>query len=524
MIKNKVSHAKKKRSLKKFLIGTVLLTWTILTSTVASGEELSQYGLADEKIQKIDRLVRDEMKRNHAPGLALSIVMNNKTVYQKSYGFANLEKKIPVTDDTLFEIGSNTKAFTAIAVMQLSDKGLIDLTDPVQKYIPWLKMKYSGQIANITIEQLLHHTSGIPFESIGDIPVSSDNKSLEITVRKLTNHELKFAPGEVFEYATINYAILGLIIQTVSGQSYEDYMKEYILNPLELDNTYFFIDKTKKHLKAQGYKFGFNKPMAFDPPYYRGNAPSSNMVSNLHDMDHWLKIQLETDNSQPLYKFIKESQNSPKLSKDLQYGMGWNIAGNGAVLFHNGSTPSFSSFIVLHPEERLGIVVLSNSLSTFTDPLGKVIDAIIHGGFPEQAPMIENDYYVGLDKTYSMVTYIVSPIAMLVLFLLARMLYRMATKQRFFSGFNSRFYISTAILFFYISAFSLLFYSLPDLLFRKLPWRFVIVWAPYSIYAALILIYSLINLSFVYFWLRYIFKVKRKLNEISSVSSWEDRI
>ncbi|MDM5223042.1 serine hydrolase domain-containing protein [Peribacillus sp. NJ11] len=128
---------------------------------------------SSEKIQKIDKFVEKQRSISKIPGLSLVIVEKRKTVYQKGFGYADVKAKTPVTSNTLFEIGSTTKAFTGLAILQLEKEGLLKRSDDVRKYIPWLELKYNGEPQTITLNQLLHHTSGIATNSITQIPESN---------------------------------------------------------------------------------------------------------------------------------------------------------------------------------------------------------------------------------------------------------------------------------------------------------------------------------------------------------------
>src|SRR5688572_2531437 len=185
-----------------------------------------------------DRRIGELMSKGDIPGLSLVIVKGDQTMV-KGFGYADLQTNTKVTPQTFFEIGSCTKAFTALAALKLQKEGLLNLNDPVTKYLPWLQMRYKDREFPITLDQFLHHTSGVPFKSISHIPADTSSRALENTVRTLVGQELAHVPGTVYEYATINYDVIGLVIDKVSGMSYERYMVENIFQPLGLKNTFF---------------------------------------------------------------------------------------------------------------------------------------------------------------------------------------------------------------------------------------------------------------------------------------------
>ena len=184
--------------------------------------------------QHLDQLIVENMQLGDIPGLSVLVIEAGEVTYQKGFGQADQAAGIPVTSNTLFELGSNSKAFTGLAIQLLAQRGDIHLDDPVTQYIPWLQPTYQGQPQTITLADILYHTSGVPFTSINHIPITDDPDSIEQTVQTLLDQALNRQPGGQFEYATINYDILGLVIETVTGRSYEEFIQTDILIPLNL--------------------------------------------------------------------------------------------------------------------------------------------------------------------------------------------------------------------------------------------------------------------------------------------------
>ncbi|MCP5052568.1 MAG: beta-lactamase family protein, partial [bacterium] len=164
-------------------------------------------------IDEIKETVQKLMKEGDIPGLSLVILRPDRPDFIEGFGYANLEKKTPVTLDTLFEIRSCSKSFTGLAALKLEAEGLLNLDNPVSKYLPWFYVTYEGKKVEITVRQTLHHTNGIPFNSIQRIPMGDDENALEQTVRNIVGIELDELPGKQYQYATVNYDIVGLIIQ-----------------------------------------------------------------------------------------------------------------------------------------------------------------------------------------------------------------------------------------------------------------------------------------------------------------------
>ena len=193
----------------------------------------AQDKLPENLSQQVDEKVLSYMDDGDIPGLSLVIIKDGKQ-YIKTYGYSDVEKEEKVTDNTIFEIGSCSKAFTALTVMHLVEQGKLDLKANVSDYLPWFKVYYKDKLEKITVEQVLHHTTGIPWNTISLIPESTSEDALEQTVKKVVGVELSEKPGEVHEYATIHYDILALIVQEITKIPFETYMQDNIIAPLGL--------------------------------------------------------------------------------------------------------------------------------------------------------------------------------------------------------------------------------------------------------------------------------------------------
>ena len=208
----------------------MIISLVCLASLFSAQAEARQ---ADTDFSAVDAYVESQMKDLHIPGMALGIVQGDQVAYVHGYGEAGPGKRL-VTPQTPFMIGSVSKSFTALAVMQLVEAGKIDLDAPVQTYLPWFRVADAGASAQITVRHLLNQNSGLSRESGLEEETASDlsDEAIESGVRRLADDELSRAPGTTFEYSNVNFNILGLIVQTLSGQSYESYIQEHVFDPL----------------------------------------------------------------------------------------------------------------------------------------------------------------------------------------------------------------------------------------------------------------------------------------------------
>ena len=200
-----------------------------------------------------------------------------------------------VTPLTPFIIGSMSKSFTSLAVMQLVEAGTVELDTPVQRYLPWFRVADPTASVRITVRQLLNQTSGIPANSEHELKegfLSTGNETLEQYVRSLKTFVLDRPVGASFEYANTNYSVLGLIVQTVSGQSYETYMQQHIFALLQMSHSFASKQDARRDGLAQGYQLWFGFPVPTALPYLRDLLPAGYLISTAEDMAHYLIAQM----------------------------------------------------------------------------------------------------------------------------------------------------------------------------------------------------------------------------------------
>src|SRR5687767_287883 len=204
----------------------------------------SQPQATDPEFATIDAYIAARMKDLRIPGVAVGIVRNDQIVYLKGFGIADPSGR-PVTPQTSFRLASVSKTITALAIMQLVEAGKIELDAPVQRYLPWFRVAVEAgsapeESSAITVRHLLYHTSGIPQSAGNDNFYNGDSSdtALEANVRQLAKVALNRPVGTTYQYANLNYDALGLIVQTVSGQTYEAYIQENVFAPLEMDESF----------------------------------------------------------------------------------------------------------------------------------------------------------------------------------------------------------------------------------------------------------------------------------------------
>ena len=327
--------------------------------------------------EEVDAYIRAKMEELDIPGAALVIVQGDQIVHLIGFGVADGSGR-PVTPQTPFFTGSSGKSITALAIMQLVEAGKIKLDAPVHTYLPWFQVADVEASEIITVRQLLNMTSGIPI-SIGQEQLAITDLSdsaIENNVRALAEVELIAPPGEQFEYSNANYVTLGMIIQAVTGQSYETYIKENVYQPLDMQNSFTSKTEAQQAGLAVGYQKWFGMPVASpNLPFSRGSLPAGQLILSAEDFGHYLIAQLNEGN----YRGV--SVLSPEGIADLHrpsvqmpnstdfYALGWEAQHfqDVKVIRHNGQVPGYTTDMFLVPRENIAVAIMIN---TFNPMLG----------------------------------------------------------------------------------------------------------------------------------------------------------
>jgi putative ATP-binding cassette transporter len=359
-------------------------------------------------LKEIETRIRSIMTEGKIPGAGIVLIKGGEPLLVKGYGTTDIRSQTAVTADTLFELGSCSKSFTALAMLQLAREGWVKLDDPVSKYFPWFQAFYRGKPYPVTINQLLHHIGGIPDRTFTKIPRGNRADALEEVVRDISPVELLQVPGRKFQYANTNYDIAGAIIEKASGMRFEDYMAKHVFTPLGMTQTSVGVEM-KPAAMATGHKIAFSRPRAFASPVWRGNWPAGYVVSNSRDMTRWLQVQLGLVETS-MESLITRSHTPDPLVQDRYspylYSMGWfTQTGVEEKFWHSGLNPNFTAYVAFKPKSKLAVAVLANSNSSGTVFLGNRLLQLLEGVPPEK----KGDEYIyqgGLDSIFSVVAYV----------------------------------------------------------------------------------------------------------------------
>lgn len=308
---------------------------------------------------KTERIIQSEFRDKNGPGAVFMVAKNGKPIYQKAFGKANLELDVNLSPENVFQLGSMTKQFTAIAVLMLEAQGKLATQDPISKYIPDYP---SGD--QITIHHLLTHTSGI--KDFTKMKTLSEIAQKEMTPKMMVdffkNEQPDFAPGEKFEYNNSGYVVLGYLIELIAGISYEDFIKHHIFEKAGMNHSYYASDRKIIDKRAYGYhkkEYGYvNKTIiSFSIPFSSGA-----LMSTSADMLKWqnaLNSNLLLNAEETKKAFTTYKLNN---GEAFTYGYGWHLREiNGiAVREHGGSIFGFKTMGVYIPSKDIYVIGFSN--------------------------------------------------------------------------------------------------------------------------------------------------------------------
>ncbi|WP_126493692.1 serine hydrolase domain-containing protein [Staphylococcus caprae] len=453
----------------------VLLMSGILTKHYTAHSK-TETMLTHHSQKQIDSIVHSAMRNGKIPGVSVLIIKDNKIFLNKGYGYANVSQKTKVTPRTRFEIASNTKAFTGYSVLQLAKEGKLNLNDKVSKYVPGFYMNYDDEKKDITIKQLLGHTSGIPSDITEEDHYSEDYNSIKNIVDYAKGKELNEAPGDAFEYSNMNYDILGLIVQNVSHQSYQSYIKEHILSPLNMKDTTFKTTSKKGKNEASGYELISGDTEKTTPEFNIGDTPSAFMMSSTKDLENWIKMQLEP--SDKTRSIVEQSHQAISKSEGIAdangYGEGWFINSNDHTIYHTGTLDNFSSEILLNPKKSYGIVVLANMNSSHVTNLTDNLNSQI----------LNNDHYTTIEQkidqsaNFNHTITILSCIGTFIFLILSLSRLNKLKLKRIVYDKRKIAFISFLLLLTLFVLFSIAIYLLPLFILGNASWTFVLSWLP----------------------------------------------
>ena len=318
------------------------------------------------RLATIERVVEERRKAFKIPGVSLVIVKGDDIIYLKGLGLGDVEHNIPANADTLFEIGSTTKAFTAMAAMISVDEGKLSLADSPRKYLPYFRLQDSDADSKVTIRDLLSHRTGLKAYD-DEVWIKNEKLSREEVIRAVMLKKPVAKLGEKFQYNNVMYTAAGECVAKAQNSTWERVIASRILVPLGMNASAPSLNElADKSRLSFGYKPG-DKPKRIPRRDLSNIAPAGAIISNVRDMGRWLRVMIgrgAIDGKRLVSEssFNELVSRQMKISEQADYGLGWGIVEwrGHELVTHTGGTDGFSSQVEFMPDQMIGFVLLCN--------------------------------------------------------------------------------------------------------------------------------------------------------------------
>ncbi|NIM98145.1 MAG: serine hydrolase [candidate division Zixibacteria bacterium] len=328
-------------------------------------------------LKGLDKFITERMEEWNVPGLALSVIQDGRLIYSKGFGSRDVEQNLPVTPQTLFAIGSCTKAFTAVTMGMLVDEGQLEWDRPLREYLPTFKLKDSFATERMTPRDLVCHRSGLPRHDSMWYNSSASRKELFDRLQYL---EPSKDFRTTYQYQNLMFMTAGYLVGQIAGTSWERFVRNRIFMPLGMTNSNFSVNDSQKALDfALPYREKDNKIIQIPFRNIDTVGPAGSINSNVTDMANWILLNLskgKIGDQQVVSESSLKEIHSPQMisSKSYRYdesfysmyGMGWGITSyRGHLrLSHGGGIDGFTAQVVLLPRDNIGMVILTNRSGT----------------------------------------------------------------------------------------------------------------------------------------------------------------
>jgi CubicO group peptidase (beta-lactamase class C family) len=339
------------------------------------GRKAEPASAVNEALAGLDELAQGAMKKFNVPGMAIAVVKGHQVVFAKGFGYRDVQKQLPVTADTLFAIGSSTKAFTTLVLGTLVEEGKIEWDKPVRNYIPWFKLHDPVATERLSVRDLVTHRSGLPRHEL--VWYGNNEVSRKWLVERLAHLEPTADLREKFQYNNLMYITAGYLTETITGKTWEEEVRKRILSPLGMHRTNFSVADSQKDADfAQPHAVHDGKVKQVPFLGMNPGGPCGSINSSANEMACWVIAQLNGGKFGE--KKLADATTVAELHKAQvpEYGMGWfNDTYRGHLrVHHGGNVDGFSANVVLLPNDELGMVVLTNQNAT---PLPNLMAQVI---------------------------------------------------------------------------------------------------------------------------------------------------
>lgn len=351
----------------------------ILILLVAAVQAQQTQGLPDDKLEKIEKAITTQMSRLGIPGLSVAVVVDHKLRWSNGYGLADVENFVPAKAVTAYRLGSISKPITAAAVMQLVERGKLDLDAPIQKYCPAFPAKQWP----VTGRQLLGHLAGVRhYKSDAEYGSTRHYNNVVEGLEMFKDDPLLFEPGTKYSYTTHGFAVLGCAVEGASGMSFPDYVRENVFKPAGMDR--IRVDNVTDIIpnRAQGYQktqSGELRNSGLADTSYK--IPGGGFISTVGDL---AKFAIAMQTGTLVKKETLDQMWVPQKTRDgkaTEYGLGWGVSERMGLkeVHHGGAQQRVSTMLHTIPEKGLAVVVMTNlegiggGLATLTREIAHIL-------------------------------------------------------------------------------------------------------------------------------------------------------
>jgi CubicO group peptidase (beta-lactamase class C family) len=321
----------------------------------------------------ITRLIEHGMAQNKVTGLSIALIDDQRVVWSQGFGYADLARQTPATANTLYRVASVSKVFTDTAAMQLAERGLLNIDQPVQKVLPNFAPMTRQPQAAITPRQLMTHHSGLPRDKGHSFQADAPDSFTEV-VGYLNQTPVAYPPGHTFNYSNLSLSLLGSVVQSASGTPFAQHMQQSVLTPLGMADSSFSAEPSASARMSLGYKQG-----AVQKEWPLRDVPAGGLNSSTLDLARFVSMVFAQGKSgdkqilkpETVTEMLRPQNSAVPLDLNFSVGLGWMLStlgqstlqNAGPVAHHGGAIGMFRSQMYLLPQHKLGVVVLANSNS-----------------------------------------------------------------------------------------------------------------------------------------------------------------
>lgn len=325
----------------------------------------------------VDEIMEAALEEPHTAGFSVAVVQGDEIVFAKGYGFADLEHHVTATPETVYRIGSITKQFTAVAALMLVEDGKLSLDDTLDEFLP----DFDTQGHTVTVAHLLNHTSGIKSytNSLKFFAIKKHIASLDKVLEVVADEPFNFPPGEGWKYNNTGYFMLGMVIEKVADQPYEDFLRDRIFDPLEMSSTCYGDPRKIVPHRARGYNDRRGERVNCESIDMRTPFAAGALLSTVLDLAKW---HLALQRGELLSAASYAAMYTPTKLKDgteHPYGYGWMVGEHDGHrrIAHGGGIDGFRTHITRFPDDEACVIVLANHQLGGTEPYALRIADIV---------------------------------------------------------------------------------------------------------------------------------------------------